>query len=84
MSWFRGTQAIAAVLALGLLGCGAESQSPPDTASAAQESPQPKESSEPMESGEPMAEGNKGHGSHNHGSHDHGAMEPFVIPDGDP
>ncbi|MEM9246907.1 MAG: hypothetical protein AAGA67_14370 [Cyanobacteria bacterium P01_F01_bin.153] len=89
MSWLRGTQGIAVVLALGLLGCGEAPQSSENTASAAQESPQLKESSEPMESSElmessePGAKGASAHGSHGHGAHDHGAMEPFVVPEGE-
>lgn len=65
-----------ALIALSLWGCG---EAPP--ASEKSETPTAQESSEPMESMEPKAEKESHHG---HGGHDHGAMEPFVIPDGEP
>ena len=86
-----GIRAIAGVMiAFSLWGCGAENQE-----TAPEQGRQPEVSAEPMSAenheGQAVAEvahsqepHDQDHSHGGHGSHDHGAMEPFVVPEGEP
>ena len=72
------------MIALSLWGCG-ESPQPETDQSASPSASASQESAEPM-----PVESHEGHheaavkARGGHGAHDHGAMQPFVIPEGEP